>query len=63
MQPVIPRVFLFANFNPGFADRILSLGSGIATGTRTYTNFLGLLNVPTYVNGLHIDFWATPAPR
>jgi hypothetical protein len=62
MRPVIPQVFLFSNFRPGIADRILSLESGIASGTRTYAAFRQLLNVPANADGLHIDFWATPAP-
>jgi hypothetical protein len=62
LRPVIPQVFLFSNFRPGIANQFLSLGSGIATGSGTYANFLRQLNVPANANGLHIDFWATPAP-
>jgi hypothetical protein len=60
MRPQIPQVFFFNNFRPGIARTILSLGTGISSGSLSYANFLKMLNVPSGVNGLHIDFWQTP---
>jgi hypothetical protein len=58
----VPQVFFFSNFTPGRASGILNLGSGVSSGTSSYTAFLTALNVlpRNNPNGLHLFFLATP---
>jgi hypothetical protein len=62
MRRQIPQVFFFNNFRPGFAQSTLNLGSGVSSGSLTFASFLKQLNVPSDVNGIHIDFQASWIP-